>query len=106
MNTYKAGDLFHLTRAASVQFVKPIRFRLIRVMDERITYDGWTWIEGYQLNEKGDAVARRELFVQQAGLRKLTSPALSPRTRPVVAAGGRKDPASDGDLRQSAAPAR
>ncbi|MGC4806653.1 hypothetical protein [Micromonospora sp. DT233] len=77
MSALAAGDLLHLTSAASVQFGKPILFRLIRVMTDRITYDGWIWIEGYQLDEKGDAVARRELFVQPAGLRKLNP---SPRS--------------------------
>ncbi|RKN51353.1 hypothetical protein D7223_04825 [Micromonospora endolithica] len=63
----KAGDLVHLTRAASVQFGTPITFRVIRVLDW-ITYDGWVWLNGYELNAKGDAVARRSVFVQRAGL--------------------------------------
>ncbi|MFI6226986.1 hypothetical protein ACIBCR_06650 [Micromonospora echinospora] len=74
----KAGDLLHVTRAASVQFVTPIMFRLIRVLD-RPTFDGWLWLDGYQLNDKGDAVARRKLFVQPAGLRKLSPSAPAPR---------------------------
>ncbi|MCX4387752.1 hypothetical protein OG777_12515 [Micromonospora peucetia] len=74
----RAGDLLHLTRAASVQFVTPITFRLIRVLDQP-TYHGWLWLDGYQLNKKGDAVARRELFVQHAGLRKLDPAAPAPR---------------------------
>nr|WP_083978309.1 hypothetical protein [Micromonospora rosaria] len=69
----RAGDLLHLTRAASVQFATPIMFRLIRVLD-RPTYHGWQWLDGYQVNEKGDAIARRELFVQHAGIRKLSTP--------------------------------
>ncbi|MEU2661212.1 hypothetical protein [Micromonospora sp. NPDC007220] len=63
----KAGDLLHVTRAASVQFINPIMFRVIRVLDW-ITYDGWIWLDGYQLNARGDAVARRSIFVQSAGL--------------------------------------
>lgn len=74
----RAGDLLHLDRAASVQFVNPITFCLIRVLD-RPTFDGWIWIDGYELNKKGDAVARRELFVQLAGLRKLSASAPAPR---------------------------
>lgn len=62
-----AGDLLHLTRAASVQFVRPIFVRVIRVLDWP-TYDGWLWIDGYQLSAKGAAVARRTLFVMSAGL--------------------------------------
>ena len=67
MTTLRAGDLIEVTRAASVQFVKPIRCRVIRVLDW-ITYDGWCWLDVYQLNDKGDAVARRSIFVQPAGL--------------------------------------
>lgn len=78
MSALRAGDLLHLTRAASVQFVRPITFRLIRVLD-RPTFDGWLWLDGYQVDKKGDAVARRELFVQEAGLRKLSPRAPAPR---------------------------
>jgi hypothetical protein len=62
-----AGDLIEVTRAASVQFVKPIRCRVIRVLDW-ITYDGWCWLDVYQLDDKGEAVARRSIFVRPAGL--------------------------------------
>lgn len=65
----KAGDVVHLTRAASVQFIKPIFLRVVRVMTERVTYDQWIWIEGYQLDAKGDAVEKRTLFVLRDGLR-------------------------------------
>ncbi|MGC4805859.1 hypothetical protein [Micromonospora sp. DT233] len=74
----RAGALLHVTSAASVQFVKPIFFRLIRVHADRITYDGWTWLDGYQLDATGDAVARRSIFVQRAGLRLLNPSALAP----------------------------
>lgn len=47
----KAGELLYVTRAASVQFVSPIFFRLIRVLDW-ITYDGWIWPDGYQLDQR------------------------------------------------------
>jgi hypothetical protein len=71
VHPFKSGDLLHLTRTASVQFSRPLFFRLIRVLEDRITYDGWVWIEGYELDARGEAVARRELFVQPAGLRKV-----------------------------------
>ncbi|GAB3950430.1 hypothetical protein GCM10027614_50860 [Micromonospora vulcania] len=83
MPPFKGGDLLHITQAASVQFSRPFLFRLIRVLEDRITYDGWLWIEGYELDARGEAVARRELFVQPSGLRKL-APAVSP---------GRREPA-------------
>ncbi|MFF0099801.1 hypothetical protein ACFYO8_10745 [Micromonospora sp. NPDC005257] len=68
-------------------------FRLIRVLPY-VTYDGWAWLDGYQLNEKGDAVERREIFVQPARLRKLAeakpspaplAPRLAPRKAPAQA---------------------
>jgi hypothetical protein len=42
-------------------------FRVIRVHDWQ-TYDGWTWLDGYQLDSGGDAVERRSIFVQIDGL--------------------------------------
>ncbi|WP_327040142.1 hypothetical protein OG400_19785 [Micromonospora ureilytica] len=72
----KAGDLLIVGREASVQFIRPIRFRVIRVLDW-ITYDEWIWLDGYQLDDRGDAVARRSIFVTKAGLRiqRRTAPA-------------------------------
>jgi len=77
----KAGDVVHLTRAASVQFVKPIFFRVIRVLDWP-TYDHWVWLDGYSLDAKGDAVERRQLFVQKAGLRFARQTPPAPRRAP------------------------
>ncbi|MEU8181713.1 hypothetical protein AB0B85_11240 [Micromonospora sp. NPDC049044] len=77
-----AGDVICLTTAASVQFLRPIVVRVIRELPERHTYDGWVWIEGYQLNAVGDAVARRELYVRRAGVRMQALPAKR-RRRPV-----------------------
>jgi hypothetical protein len=56
-----------VTRAASVQFTTPIVFRVIRVQDWS-TYNGWAWLDGYELNSVGDAVERRSIFVQLDGL--------------------------------------
>jgi hypothetical protein len=44
-------------------------FRVIRVLDWQ-TYDGWTWLDGYQLDTGGDAVERRSIFVQIDGLQQ------------------------------------
>ncbi|MFF3855200.1 hypothetical protein [Micromonospora sp. NPDC002575] len=78
----KPGDLVQVSRAASVQFVEPIRRRVIRVLDW-ITFDGWVWLDVYQLDGKGDAVARRSIFVRPAGLRMLRpAPAPAPRPAP------------------------
>ena len=63
----KTGDVLRVTKATSVQFVQPILFRVIRVHDWQ-TYDGWAWLDGYQLNAAGDAIERRSIFVQLQGL--------------------------------------
>ncbi|WFE34358.1 hypothetical protein [Micromonospora sp. WMMD975] len=63
------GDILLVTRAASVQFTKPIRFRVIRDVTDAATFDGWRWVEGYELDAKGEAVRRRRIFVQSKGLR-------------------------------------
>jgi hypothetical protein len=64
----QAGDILHVTKEASVQFLHPMLFRVIRVHDWP-TYDGWMWLDGYQLNSAGDAVERRSIFVMEAGLK-------------------------------------
>lgn len=62
------GDIFRLGTAASCQFTaRPILFRVIRVQPGD-TYAGWIWLDGYEINEAGDAVERRSVFVQIAGL--------------------------------------
>ncbi|MGN9775023.1 hypothetical protein ACTMS0_04490 [Micromonospora sp. H33] len=66
----RSGDVLHVTRAASVQFLRPITFRVIRVLDWP-TYDGWLWLDGYELNASGDAVSRRSIFVQRNGLQQV-----------------------------------
>lgn len=63
----RSGDLLRVTRTASPQFSEPMMFRLIRVHDWP-TYDGWAWLDGYQLDNSGDAIERRSIFVQPAGL--------------------------------------
>jgi hypothetical protein len=69
----RSGDVLRVTREASVQFATPILFRVIRVHDWP-TYTGWVWLDGYQLDESGDAVERRSIFVQMAGLRTVSGP--------------------------------
>ena len=59
--------MLRVTKTASVQFTQPMLFRVIRVHDWP-TYDGWAWLDGYQLNAAGDAVERRSIFVQLQGL--------------------------------------
>jgi len=75
----RSGDVIHVTKAASVQFAAPMLFRVIRVHDWP-TYDGWLWLDGYELNSSGDAVERRSIFVQIQGLRQIGK-APDPRAR-------------------------
>ncbi len=76
----RSGDVLRITRAASVQFSTPMLFRVIRVHDWT-TYTGWIWLDGYELNSRGDAVERRSIFVQVAGLQQaqLRSAPAAPR---------------------------
>jgi hypothetical protein len=69
-----AGELLLLTREASPQFCVPICVRVVRELTDRHPPYGWTWIEVYQLGRKGQAVAKRELFVLRDGLRRLADP--------------------------------
>ncbi|MEU7587898.1 hypothetical protein AB0A95_16550 [Micromonospora sp. NPDC049230] len=80
----RAGDVVHLTTDASVQFLRPISVRIIRELPERITYDGWVWIEGYELDAAGDARARRELYVRREGVQLVQSAPPATPTRPTT----------------------
>ena len=75
----RSGDVIHVTKAASVQFATPMLFRVIRVHDWP-TYEGWIWLDGYELNGSGEAVERRSIFVQVGGLRQVGK-APDPRMR-------------------------
>ncbi|MEU1809449.1 hypothetical protein O7622_02045 [Micromonospora sp. WMMD1076] len=76
------GEVLRLTRAASPQFVVPVVVRVIRLCDFRSPPPyGWEWIDAYQLNRSGDAVARRELFVLLEGVTRLTDPLGPPLAR-------------------------
>ncbi|WP_225945369.1 hypothetical protein [Plantactinospora soyae] len=79
-NGVRAGDVVHVGRSASVQFdgSSALLFRVIRVHD-RPTYDGWTWLDGYQLNRNGNAVKRRTIFVQIDGLRPVARRTSAPK---------------------------
>ena len=67
----RSGELVRVTGVASVQFAfdRGFIFRVIRVHDW-VTYDGWAWLDGYQLGPHGDAVDRRSIFVRVAGLQR------------------------------------
>ncbi len=62
--------------------MQPITFRVIR-LPQWDTYDGWIWLDGYELNAAGDAVERRSVFVQINGLRWAgDKPAAAARSAP------------------------
>jgi hypothetical protein len=82
----KSGDVLRVTRAASVQFSEPLLFRVIRVHNWS-TYDGWAWLDGYQLNAAGEAVERRSIFVQVRGLQRTLLPRSLAAPRPRAAVG-------------------
>jgi hypothetical protein len=68
----RPGEVVVVGAAASVQFggKHGFRFRVIAV-DSRPTYDGWVWLDGYQLDGRGQATARRKIFVLRSGLIRL-----------------------------------
>lgn len=65
----RSGDTVFLGAPASVQFGggRGIHFRIIRRHDWSTSH-GWGWYDGYELNEAGDAVARRNVYVQEDGI--------------------------------------
>ncbi|MFE9955297.1 hypothetical protein [Micromonospora sp. NPDC005299] len=69
------GDLLRIDGRASVQFAgdRALTFRVVSVCP-RPTYTGWVWLTGYVLDRRGQAVDRREVFVQLAGLRRVDAP--------------------------------
>ncbi|WP_243706350.1 hypothetical protein [Micromonospora sp. KC721] len=69
----KPGDVVHVGADASVQFggERSLIFRVIKVCDQP-TYHGWVWLTGYVLDRAGNAIDRREIYVQRAGLWLLT----------------------------------
>ncbi|GAB3362758.1 hypothetical protein GCM10027452_26880 [Micromonospora halotolerans] len=89
------GDLLRIDGRASVQFAgdRALTFRVVSVCP-RPTYAGWVWLTGYVLDRRGQAIDRREVFVQLAGLRRVDatvptragrprgSPAVAPRSAP------------------------
>lgn len=71
--TLRAGEVVLLTRSASPQFTRPLTVRVIRELTDRHPYAGWFWFEGYELDPRGEAVRRRELYALRDGVRWLGS---------------------------------
>ncbi|MEH1013567.1 hypothetical protein V6U90_10685 [Micromonospora sp. CPCC 206060] len=69
------GDVVLLGAAASVQFGGSRGLRLrVSAVGTAPTYHGWCWLTGYVLDAAGDAVDKREVYVQVAGLRIVPRP--------------------------------
>ncbi len=86
------GDVVYVGPRASGQFSaqSAFTFRMIHV-HQRPTYHRWRWLDGHQLDANGDAVERREIFVQTAGLlrvgpspRRIPSNGWPPSAAPTV----------------------
>ncbi|MEW2383399.1 hypothetical protein AB0873_15090 [Micromonospora sp. NPDC047707] len=69
MTALRAGVVVELNARASVQFAgsRALRLRIVRV-DPQPTYHGWVWLTGYVIDQRGTATARREVYVQRAGV--------------------------------------
>lgn len=63
------GDIFLVTDTASVQFAgdRGIRFR-VTFADPRDTTQGWVWLSGIVVDDVGEPLSFRRIFVQKAGL--------------------------------------
>ncbi len=72
--TPRAGGVVYLTCDASAQFRVPIMFRIIRPDSQPSGIEGWLWLDGYQLDDDGDAVERRSVFVARNGIRYVQIP--------------------------------
>lgn len=83
------GDLVLIDGRSSVQFGgdRALWLRVTSVCDKP-TYHGWVWLTGYSIDRaSGKALARREVFVQIAGLqiqRRTTESAPPRNVAPVM----------------------
>ncbi|MEV5764734.1 hypothetical protein AB0L34_09175 [Micromonospora sp. NPDC052213] len=77
------GDLLVVDGRASVQFAgdRALTFRVVSVSDQP-TYAGWIWLTGYVLDRRGNATAKREIYVQLAGLHPARPPDPTARRTP------------------------
>jgi hypothetical protein len=84
----RPGAVLFVDGCASVQFAgdRALTLRLTSVSD-RPTYAGWVWLTGYVLGPRGEATAKRELYVRTAGLhvQRAAPPAVRQQARRVPA---------------------
>ncbi|GAB1642565.1 hypothetical protein [Krasilnikovia sp. MM14-A1259] len=68
----KSGHVYRVGADCGVPHnFRPIHFRVVSV-DPASTWDGMAWLEGYELDRTGQAVARRRIYVIAAGLIDVT----------------------------------
>ena len=68
MPSIKPGAVVYVGASASIQFrSRPIYFRVAKVLNWPVS-DGWIWLRGYEVNILGEALLRRHIFVQAAGV--------------------------------------
>jgi hypothetical protein len=74
----KPGDVVLVGAACSPQFTgnRALRLRLVSV-GETDPYHDWIWLTGYVLDARGNATAKREVYVMRAGvvIQRRTAPA-------------------------------
>ncbi|MGC4773357.1 hypothetical protein ACLQ25_30855 [Micromonospora sp. DT44] len=74
----KSGDIVLVGAACSPQFTgdRALMLRVVSV-GEADPYHDWIWITGYVLDMRGNAIAKREVYVMKAGLviQRRTAPA-------------------------------
>lgn len=94
------GDLLRIDGHASVQFAgdRALTFRVVSVCD-RPTYTGWVWLTGYVVSPRGNATAKREIYVQLAGLRRATGTLAPGRSRAIRPYASRRDQGDGGAAR-------
>lgn len=62
----RVGATLQLGPDASPQFLYPILLRVSRWWESG--WDGWVWIAGDQLGQRGEPIEHREVFVRRDGL--------------------------------------
>lgn len=71
----KAGTLLMIDRDASIQFAAcPFVARMMKPQDWPATWDGWVWLNVYQLDSSGDALEQRSIYVNLAGMKPYVPP--------------------------------
>lgn len=77
MTSLRPGAVLLLTGEASPQFrSRAMTLRLVSVLPH-VTYDGWVWLSGYEIDQRGRAVDKREVYVRRAGLRVIQAAPMS-----------------------------